>query len=567
MDVWGSAKEVKEHPYLAAKGVPSLGIRHSSGNLVVPVTDIQGSLHSLQFISATGEKRFLTGGAVQGCFHVIPGTGSKMYVCEGYATGATIHQATGASVYVAFNSGNLKPVCEQIQGDVVVAADNDHKTPGNPGIKAAKDTGKRYVVPNGMTGTDFNDLAKEKGINEVRRQLTAGATYKINIHAWGLDAYKGPAPERKWLVANTIPMGAPTVLAAKGDTGKGMLMLDLALKVGGQPGGVIDPVVALGKEISTHGTAVILTAEDDRDEMHRRLYQVGYRGDERVLIVPLPNTGGPAPLVHPGKNGPEAAPFYYELVEQLKQIPNLAMVNIDPLSSFVADDINADPAVGAFTMGLFASIGTQTGAAVISCHHLSKTSKNIKTHDDARNLVRGSTAIVDNSRCVFVLWTMEDKQAKNVCKALDLKWAPNMVCQGCVVKANGPADRQIKTFVRNPDTGLLEVRDDVIRQVVGNQEDRMLDMLEQDIADAAASGFPFVRSGTGQSSLYTRKDELATPLQECGRRKLESLAQRLVDTNRVKKCRAKGSKDAKWLDVPGGTFYEGLGEFPEGARK
>ena len=566
-EIWAEAKDSPNHPYLSKKDVPALGVRQSRGNLVIPVTDFQGNLHSLQFITATGEKRFLTGGAVQGHFHVIPGSGKKVYVCEGYATGATIHQATGAKVYVSFNAGNLKSVCSKIEGDIIVAADNDHKTEGNPGVQAAKDAGHRYVVPHGMAGTDFNDLAKEKGMDEVRRQLASGSEYRINIHEWGLDRYAGPAPERRWLVANTIPMGAPTVLAAKGDTGKGMLMLDLALKVGGRPGSVLDPKLALGKEVSTHGTAVILTAEDDKDEMHRRVQQVGYTGHEKVLIIPLPNTGGPAPLVRPGKNGPEAGPFFYELLDQLQQIPDLAMVNIDPLSSFVADDINADPAVGALTMGLFATIGTKTGAAVISCHHLSKTSKNINTHDDARNLVRGSTAIVDNSRCVFVLWTTEDKKAKNVCKALDIVWAPNIVCQGCVVKSNGPADRKIRTFVRNTESGLLEVRDDAIKQVVGSQEDQMLDMLELDIAEAAMSGFPFVQSGTGQSSLYARKNELSVALQDCGRRRLEALAQKLIDARRVKKCRATGSKDTKWLDVPGGDFYEGKGEFAEGARK
>ena len=215
-------------------------------------------------------------------------------------------------------------------------------------------------------------------------------------------------------------------------------------------------------------------------------------------------------------------------------------------------------------MGLIASIGTETGAAVIVCHHLSKTAKNVRGHDDARNLVRGSTAIVDGSRTVYVLWTMEEKQARQVCGVMEVNWAPNMVCQGCVVKSNGPADRDIKTFVRNPESGLLEVRDDSIRQVLGNHNGYLMDILERDIAAAAEAGFPFTHTGSSETSLYKNKEKLDPLLQECGRQKIETLAQQLIKDGRIAKCRAKGSNIAKWLDIPGGRFYRGLGEFPEG---
>ena len=568
--IWSEAKTPGSHPYLSNKQVNPYGIKQDKyGNLIIPVCH-NNQICSLQLIDPNGGKKFLTGGAKRGCYYTIPGQGNKIYIAEGYATAATIFEATGATCVVAWDAGNLQSVCEywRKQGQIIVCADNDWKTQGNPGVTEAQKTGEKVIVPQNMNGTDFNDLKQEKGLQEVKRQLGEGSTYRINIHDWTLDKYKGAAPERKWLVANTIPMGAVTVVSAKGDTGKGMLMLDLALKVGGKLEDLpLQPTQALGNNINTTGTAVVFTAEDDQEEVHRRLEQIGFNGHEKIHIIPLPNAGGPSPIVQPGKNGPEATPFYYELKEQLKQIPDLALVNFDPLASFVMDDINADPAVGVYTMGLLASIGTETGAAVITCHHLSKTSKNISGPEDARQLVRGSTAIVDGARCVYVLWSIDDKRARQICKALGKRWAPNMVCQGCVVKSNGPADRDIKTFVRNEQSGLLEIRDDSIKQVISNQNDQLLELLEQDIANAAADGFPFVRSGTGENSLYSRIHELSSPLQECGRRKLESLAQNLIEDNRVKKCRAKGSKQTQWLDVPGGPYDLGIGEFPEGSRQ
>lgn len=569
-EIWEASKEVESHPYLGKKNVKAHGIRHTSrGDLIVPLYDVHGKIRTAQFIPPNGgAKRFLTGGEKRGHFFAIPGEGDRVYVVEGYATGATIHEATGATVVVAFDAGNLAPVCQawKDKGRLIVCADNDHQTAGNPGVTKAQETGQTVIVPEGMAGSDFNDLAQEKGLQEVKRQLGIGSNYRINLQDWGLDRYQGPAPERRWLISNTVPMGAVTVLSAKGDAGKGMLMLDLSLKVGGQSFGVLDPPSAFGNLIQTHGAAVIFTAEDDQAEVHRRLEHLGHQGSERVHIVPLPNAGGPAPIVVPGKNGPEATPLFYELKEQLKQIPDLVLVNFDPLASFVMADINADPAVGAFTMALLASIGTETGAAVIVCHHLSKTTKHIYGHDDARNLVRGSTAIVDGARAVYVLWSMDDKRSKQVCQALGRRWAPNQVCQGCVVKSNGPADRDIKTFVRNEHSGLLEIKDDSIRQVIGNKNDQLLALLEQDIANAAGAGFPFVQSGRSEMTLYKRRNELTHALQDCGRQKLEKLSQTLLDEGRIAKCRAKGSKLAQWLDVPGGQFYLGNGEFPEGAR-
>ena len=561
--IWNKSNSPGAHPYLHKKQVKAYGIRQDNhGNLLIPAYDHQGKIHTMQFIGPDGGKMFLSGGAKKGRFYAIPGQGERIYFAEGYATGATIHEATGATVVVTFDAGNIPPVVSAWagKGQLFVCADNDEA-----GLKRAKETGQRMIVPDGTN--DFNDLAVAHGIDEVKRQLGGGSEYRINIHDWGLNRFAGPAPERRWLIKNTIPMGAVTVLAAKGDTGKGMLMLDLALKVGDKGGGFLAPIQALGNEIDSHGTAVIITAEDDAPEVHRRLERIGCKGYEDVRIIPLPNAGGPAPIVTPGKSGPEATPFYYELKEQLRQIPNLALINFDPLASFIMADINADPAVGAFTMGLLASIATETGAAVIVCHHLSKTAKNITGHDDARNLVRGSTAIVDGSRAVYVLWTMEDKQARHVCSAMELTWAPNAVCQGCVVKSNGPADREIKTYVRNPESGLLEVRDDAIRQVIGNRNDHLLDLLERDIEEAAEAGFPFTRTGTSPSSLYSRRDKLQPNLQECGRQKLENLAQELINQKRVDFCKAKGSSLTKWLDVPGGKFFRGIGEFTDGAME
>ena len=179
-----------DHGYLVQKRVGAHGMRLYKDLLVVPLRDADGALHSLQQISAKGEKRFLVGGRVAGCCHVIgePQDGAILILCEGYATGASIYEATGRPVVVAFNAGNLKPVAKAWWAKLpnakfVLAADNDQWTDGNPGlakaIEAAKAVGGIVVVPRfkDTSGepTDFNDLCRLEGNEAVRVQLAPPA--------------------------------------------------------------------------------------------------------------------------------------------------------------------------------------------------------------------------------------------------------------------------------------------------------------------------------------------------------------------------------------------------------
>ena len=111
--------------------------------LVIPLRDVHGTLHSLQFISADGSKRFLTGGSIEGHYYAIGRPVDSVLLAEGLATGSTIFAATGEAVAICFNCGNLLPVARALRGKfptlrIVVCADNDSATPGNPGVTHAK---------------------------------------------------------------------------------------------------------------------------------------------------------------------------------------------------------------------------------------------------------------------------------------------------------------------------------------------------------------------------------------------------------------------------------------------
>lgn len=180
---WAAAVPAGAHPYLSAKGIKAHGIRVEAGHsLLIPLRDAKGHLHSVQSIAPDGSKRFMPGGRIKGCYHAIGRVSGKVLICEGYATGATLHEQTGHAVAVAFNSGNLLPVALALRGkfpciDVVICADDDHATAGNPGLaaatEAARAVGGRVAVPDfsglerGPRDTDFNDLNRLAGRVEV----------------------------------------------------------------------------------------------------------------------------------------------------------------------------------------------------------------------------------------------------------------------------------------------------------------------------------------------------------------------------------------------------------------
>jgi putative DNA primase/helicase len=138
--IWKAATPAPyDHPYLVFKGVKSHGLRLHKGRIVVPLRDAAGDLHSLQFIGEDGEKRFLSDGRVAGCYFGIGKPNGVVCIAEGYATAATIHEATGRAVAVAFSAGNLEPVARALHEKyheitIIVCADDDYRTVNNPGV-------------------------------------------------------------------------------------------------------------------------------------------------------------------------------------------------------------------------------------------------------------------------------------------------------------------------------------------------------------------------------------------------------------------------------------------------
>jgi putative DNA primase/helicase len=180
------------HPYLLKKGVRSYGLRQLRKMLVIPIRSADGAVMSLQFIHQDGSKRFLTGGQVAGGYYAIGKPKDILLICEGYATGASLYEATGYAVAVAFSTGNLLPVTMAMREKfpalkIVICADNDQATEGNPGLNkaegAAGQGGGMVSVPtfdanesiDGKMPKDFNDLHRLRGLDAVRTAVQSAS--------------------------------------------------------------------------------------------------------------------------------------------------------------------------------------------------------------------------------------------------------------------------------------------------------------------------------------------------------------------------------------------------------
>lgn len=204
---WAKLAIEGDSPYLAAKGVHAHGLRFTpNGSAVVPLIDTAGKIHGLQFLRTAAmadkarrpTKEFWPAGiAKKGHYHLLGHAPHWIVlVAEGYATAASLHEATGYPVACAFDAGNLAPVVDALhrrykRARILVCADDDCWTDGNPGVTAASaaalavngawlkpqfaDEAERQAkhAANGHKLTDFNDLHKLEGLAAVGAQVAA----------------------------------------------------------------------------------------------------------------------------------------------------------------------------------------------------------------------------------------------------------------------------------------------------------------------------------------------------------------------------------------------------------
>lgn len=372
------------HPYLKAKGIqPLTALLAGDGRLVIPIYDERMTLVSLQYIAGDGKKRFLTNGKIDGCYHLIGEPGPKILTAEGFATGASLHQATRLPVAIAFNATNLPRVARTLRGlypsaRLVLCADNDQwrTDKKNVGLQRANEAaatipGSLVVIPRfrgehaERKPKDFNDLAALEGLTAVRAQIEAV------LQTVGIDVYPAsrwadqPVPAREWLLTDWIPMKQTTALYGDGGLGKTLLAQQLATAVATDKS-------FLGFNVA-HGPVLGVFCEDDDSELHirqdrintmlttryadlHRLHLLSRVGQENLLMA------------FDGKDAGTLTHFWHELAATIAKLRPILVI-VDTAADTFGGNENIRPQVRQYVQGALTRLANEHHCAVLLCAH------------------------------------------------------------------------------------------------------------------------------------------------------------------------------------------------------
>jgi hypothetical protein len=228
---WPERDPMSNHPYLEKKRINLHNAKIEGDRLIIPVIDATGRKVGSQSIDADGRKKFSYQLPVIGNFSVIGGPITDFtYIAEGWATAATVHEATGKPCVFALNAGNIVPVVEVLQrvkpsAELVIAGDNDAA-----GIKecerAFEEFGVDHLLPE-QEGWDFSDLWIAQGPEATKKALTVESV--MDQVFMPSDAI--PQLSRNYLVKGWLGEGQMSVIYGPSNVGKSFFALDMSWHV------------------------------------------------------------------------------------------------------------------------------------------------------------------------------------------------------------------------------------------------------------------------------------------------------------------------------------------------
>ena len=366
--IWtGAQAALPDHPYLAKKGIGVHGARATGdGRLVVPLYDQDGTLATLQYIDHEGGKLYHPGGQTGGKFWMVgsldePGT---LFVAEGFATAATIHETTNRPVVVSYSASNLVPVTgilREMHGttqDIVIVADHDKSGVGQRyAEQASAKFGARMVMPP-ILG-DANDYAQAgNDLAGLLIQQTGTAVIdKLKVIFGDQLGSDYEAPDE--LVEGLMTIGSSVVVYGDSNSGKTFWALSVAT------------AIATGTDCygrkTDPGLVVYLASEAPASIRSRMQAIKKYHGCnlENLAMVPVPMNF---------YNGDQDAHDVIELVRAIEQIKGkpVRLIIGDTLARMSAGaNENSGEDMGP-VMARFDQVATATGAALMIIHHNGK---------------------------------------------------------------------------------------------------------------------------------------------------------------------------------------------------
>jgi putative DNA primase/helicase len=417
--IWrDGAQASPDHPYLKRKGVQPHGARVTGdGRLMVPLFSEDGELSSLQYISEDGGKLYHTGGQTGGRFWIIgtldhPGV---LYIAEGFATAATIHETTGRPCVVAYSASNLIPVTgslvEMHPGQkIVIVADNDKSGVGQRHAEqACAKFGVTYIMP--PVEGDANDYA-QAGHNLALLLNPPQESWLIPAD----DYCQKPAPI-KWLIKGWLQSDALIMIHGPSGGGKTFVVLDWCLRLAS---GMTEWA---GHRVKP--SKIVYLAGEGHHGLRARIAAWKQHHSAGSLSMWLSRSGCDL-------NTPDG---YLSTSTHLKQLPDPPdLIVIDTLHRFLSGDENS--AQDAKTMlDACAQLMREFNCSVLLVHHTGVS-------EEAQHRARGSSAWRGALDIEVSIIPAKDEAPMQIVqrKAKDSEIAPDIYAQLRTVEINGWID-------------------------------------------------------------------------------------------------------------------------------
>jgi hypothetical protein len=190
----------------------------------------------------------------------------------------------------------------------------------------------------------------------------------------------------------------------------------------------------------------------------------------------------------------------------------------------------------------------------------------IKTPEQARQFIRGTSALVDGVRSAFALWQVDTQRGQKICDAIGVPYQRNTCFDGAVVKSNGPAMRNVRHFIRDSMTGLLvDMTERILSNERGTMREAKLDALEAWIVQCERDGIALTHM-TGNNAVFKRTEDADCPeiLQGIGKSTIERYVRDLQSQNKIDKYQLTPTGGKIWLGSINGDMSRGVYEATTG---
>ncbi len=345
---------------------------------------------------------------------------------------------------------------------MALAADHEFAVAGQS-LRNLADALRKAELNVGLTRA-WGDQNTGQALEIVERLRQEGEPGGGGIAALDFDALRASRfidhdpPELHWLFEKSMLEGTVGFLCGPPGAGKSTFLIELAGCIAtGTP--LLDDVLTPAKK----GKVLAFFCEDKEEILHLRVHRIfrhfgqpGWDASHAGRYMPREYFGGNfIPISCVGQDmrlmesvrGGDLQPSqaFYDLLRRVKEVDDLALIILDPLSRLYGQNENDNSAATLFS-SLLERLAVETGACVICSHHVGKhAGKDNKGEFDLDvamdpDVIRGASALTGACRWQCNLFGLPEKAAKKLISDPEAESGQYLAAKICKKNYGPPED-------------------------------------------------------------------------------------------------------------------------------